>query len=42
MDSESLKTDDNLVKLWKSSDPELKIFGHKVDPLARQSVDEMM
>ena len=42
MDPSTLNTDDNLIKIRKSEDPELKIFGHKVDPLAKSCIDEMM
>ena len=42
MDPESLKTNDNLIRVWKSQDPNLKIYGQPVDTLARQAVNEIM
>jgi hypothetical protein len=42
MDAESLQSDNNLVKIWKSQDSQLKIYGKPVDPLAKKCVNEMM
>jgi hypothetical protein len=42
MDPSSMKTDDNLIHINKSIDPELKIFGHKVDPFAKKCVNEIL
>jgi len=42
MDQETLETDDNLVHIRKSEDPELKIFGKKVTPDAKKYVGEIM
>lgn len=42
MDPSSMKTDDNLVRVRKSQDPELKIFGKKVDPAAKMYVDDIL
>jgi len=37
-----MNTEDNLVKIRKSDDPELKIFGKKVSPEAKKYVNEIM
>lgn len=42
MDPSSMNTEDNLVKIRKSDDPELKIFGKKVSPEAKKYVGEIM
>lgn len=42
MDPESMKTQDNLIRIWKSNEPDMQIFGKKVDPDSKKIVDEVL
>jgi hypothetical protein len=42
MSPESLKTDNNLMRIWKASDEEIVIFDQKVDPFQKWCVNEIM
>ncbi len=42
MDPDNMKTKDNMIRIWKSKESDIEVFGKKVDPDTKKLVDDVM